>query len=381
MNVDDVVRGSVEQITRSIQPPVADPAGIRARAHRTSRRRTMAGVSIAAVLLVGVSSGVWYVTDRDGSPSPAKPSPTTRVSQTPGQVDAQGAVWYADGVLHDGRGAVRVAGTLDTNLAVVAHGVLYGDDSGQVVYQHQDGSTAVIGDHAPLGPSGDPSSDVVVWFENKAGKVDLVVYDVARHHELGRADLGALDIQPPDAMVGRRQPPVLWVGDGQTTESAVYFLAEGSLWRYDWTSGHAARPLDGRLSRPLDVGGDVVALAGPGNRNITFKSLQGKELSSARIEPDGALSHDGRYYVGYAAEGTAVVDTATGEARLLDVDPYTIVMGMTWARGNTVVMVEPDLNGDGKGSVLACDAVSLQCQGGPQVNDVADIVLPTYSGQ
>jgi len=96
----------------------------------------------------------------------------------------------------------------------------------------------------------------------------------------------------------------------------------------------------------------VAAFAGPGDRGITFKSLQGQVLSTASVEPDGALSHDGRYYVGYAAEGTVVIDTATGEARPLDLDPYSVVMGMTWARDNTVVMLQPELGGDGKARSL-----------------------------
>ncbi len=380
MNVDDKVRAAVEQISRSIQPPVADPAGIRARAHQTSRRRNLAGLGIAAAMLVGVSSGVWYVAGRGDGPAPATPPSTTHGSEIPGTENAQGAIWYAEGVLHDGAQSVPVEGKVATNLAVVAHGVLYGDGSGNVIYQRQDGSTAVIGEHAPLGPSGDPTSDVVVWFEDTGGGVELVVYDVAKDLELGRENLGALDLQPPDAMVGLLQPPVLWVGDGKTTQAAVYFLAKGSLWRYDWTSGAGARQLDGELSSPLDVGGDVVAVAGPGNRSMTFKNLNGQELSSAQVEPDGALSHDGRYYVGYAPDGTVVVDTATGEARPLDLGPYSLVLSLTWARGNTVVGIEPDINADGKGSVVACDAVSLRCQNGPQVDNFTDIVLPTLPG-
>ena len=380
MTADESMRAAVEQIARSIQPPVVDPSGIRARSRRTSRRWAVIGSSVAAALLIGVTSGVWFAIDRDAGPSPASPSPT-RTSKAPGQANPAGAIWYGEGVLHDDQQSFRVTGEMATNLAIVSGGVLYGDGSGRVIYQRQDGSTAVIAKNSRLGPSGDPTSDVVVWFEDTAGGVELVVYDVGRSVELGRERLGALDVRPPESMVGRLQPPVLWVGDGEVAQAGVYFMADGGLWRYDWTSGDPARPVTGELARVLDVGGNVAAVAGPGDRSITFKSLQGQVLSTASVEPDGAFSHDGRYYVGYAAEGTVVINTATGEVRPLDLDPYSVVMGITWARDNTVVMLQPELGGDGKGSVVACDAVSLRCQSGKQVDKVFEIALPTLPGQ
>lgn len=56
-----------------------------------------------------------------------------------------------------------------------------------MIYQSQDGSTAIIGEGARLGPAGDPSSDVAGWFEKTAGVAELVVYDVAKDKELARA--------------------------------------------------------------------------------------------------------------------------------------------------------------------------------------------------
>ncbi len=37
-------------------------------------------------------------------------------------------------------------------------------------------------------------------------------------------------------------------------------------------------------------------------------------VSDASVEPDGSLSHDGRYYIGYSHRGSVVIDTATGKA-------------------------------------------------------------------
>lgn len=383
MDIDDILRTSVEQITRSIEPPVPDPAGIRSRGRSRQRRRSLVGIGAAAALLAVVSTAVWYVADQGDGPSPADPSPGTASSTVSGQVSAEGAIWYAEGVLHDDQRSFSITGKLATNLAVVEHGVLYGDDSGNVVYQRQDGSAAIIGRNAPLGPSGDPTSDVAVWFEKRGEVAELVVYDVARDQELDRANLDATKLRSPEGLVGRDQPPVLWVGDGHVGESAVYFQAAGSVWRYDWTSDDSPQLFEDRHSGAIDVGGDVTAFASPGSRGISFRNNEGQQLSTyAAVEPDGALSHDGSYYVGYSPDGSVVIDTATGKARPLDLDSYSPVMGMTWARGNTIVMLAPSLYGDaGAGSVVACDAVSLHCQSGQQVDNFALIVLPTFSGQ
>jgi hypothetical protein len=377
MNVDDVLRASVERITLSIEPPMPDPVGIRRRARQKRQQRAFVGLTAAAAVVASVGAGFWYVGDQGDGPTPAAPSPTRESSGVPGQVSPAGAVWYAEGVLHDDQKSFRIKAELATNLAVVAHGVLYGDDSGKVIYQGQDGSTAIIGEGARLGPVGDPSSDVAVWFEKTAGVAELVVYDVAKDKELARADLGAINIETPDGMVGRKQPPVLWVGDGQSGEAAVYFRVEGSVWRYDWTSGENPQRLKGEFSDALHVGGDVRALIDPNHRGMIFKSSDGTELSTyAPVEPDGSLSHDGRYYVGYTPDGTVVIETSTGDARPLNLDAYQLVMGLTWARDDTVVMLAPNVSGEG--SVLACDVTSLQCQTGEQVDNFALIVLPTF---
>lgn len=102
-------------------------------------------------------------------------------------------------------------------------------------------------------------------------------------------------------------------------------------------------------------------------------------VSDASVEPDGSLSHDGRYYIGYYPRGSVVIDTATGKGRLLNLGGQSFVMGMTWARGETAVMLAPDVSGDGRsGSVLACDASSLQCQSSEPVDNVTLIALPTF---
>lgn len=139
-------------------------------------------------------------------------------------------------------------------------------------------------------------------------------------------------------MVGAAQPPVLWVGDGRDGGPAVYFRAGKALWRYDWTSGARPQRVEGELSRALDVGGDVWALRGPHDRGITFTTSDGNELGG-----------------------------------------QSFVRGMTWARDETAVMPAPDVSGDGQaGSVIACDASSLQCQSSKPVDNVALITLPTF---
>lgn len=380
MNVDETLRASVERIGRSVEPPLPDFMEIRRRARRQRQRRALAGLGAVAAAVAFVGGGFWYLAEQDSDSNLASPSPDRVSADVPERDGPAGAVWYADGVLHDDQASFRIDSRPATNLAVVEHGVLFGDGSDTVIYQSQDGSTHTVGTDAPLGPAGDPTSDVAVWFEEPGRTVQLVVYDVSTDQELARTDLGAVQIRTPESMVGAAQPPVLWVGDGRDGGPAVYFRAGKALWRYDWTSETRPQRVEGPLSRALDVGGDVWALRGPHDRGITFTTIDGTELSTyASVEPDGSLSHDGRHYIGYSPRGSVVIDTSTGKGRLLDLGGQSFVMGMTWARDETAVMLAPDVSGDGQaGSVIACDASSLQCQSSKPVDNVALITLPTF---
>lgn len=380
MNVDETLRASVVRIGRSVEPPVPDVMEIRRRARRGQQRRALVGLAAVAAVAAFVGGGFWYVGEQGNYPTPADPSPDRGSAEVPERESPAGAVWYTDGVLHDDQESFTISPRPATNLAVVKHGVLFGDGSDAVIYQRQDGSTETLGDNAPLGPAGDPTSDLAVWFEARGRAVEIVVYDVGTDQELARTDLGALDVQTPESMVGTDQPPVLWVGDGQSGGPAVYFRAEESVWRYDWTSGADPRRVRGEFARALDVGGDVWALSGPHQRGITFKSSDGTELSTnASVEPDGSLSHDGRLYIGYSRRGTVVIDTATGKARLLHLGSHRLVMGMTWARDGTAIMLAPDVTSDGRGgSIIACDANSLQCQTSKHIDNLLTAALPNF---
>ncbi len=93
-----------------------------------------------------------------------------------------------------------------------------------------------------------------------------------------------------------------------------------------------------RFEEPERRSGDVWALRGPHDRGITFTTSDGNELGG-----------------------------------------QSFVSGMTWARDETAVMPAPDVSGDGQaGSVIACDASSLQFQSSKPVDNVALITLPTF---
>lgn len=388
MNLDDVMRTSINQISRSIEPPLPNALEIRRRARRERSRRLVVGGTAAAAVLAATAVGVWQFGGPTGHPSPSSPSPTTSTSASiPGPRGVAGAVWYSAGVLHDGTKSFPISGEVATNLAVVAGGVLYGDNTGQVIYQHSDGSSVVVGRDAPLGPAGNPTGDIAVWFEQTPGHTDLVVYDLRIGRVAARADLGRLHVQTPESMVGLQQPPVLFVGDAQSADGVVYFEAERSVWRYDWALG-AKRPTrvdrtasgNRTASRVSDVARDMWAVTGPGRNEMTFESDDGTVLSShSPLEPDGSLSSDGHYYVGYSGGLTVVVDTQTGASRPLQLRGGSFAMGVTWARGHTVVLQSPDLSSGGQRvSVQACDAVSLKCQLVTPAVDIRSVTLPAF---
>lgn len=381
MNLDDVLRTAVDQISRAIEPSIPDPLAIRRRARQQQHRRLLAGGSAAAAVLAALAVGALQIVHPNRDVPPAGPSPTTSTQNSaPGKIDGMGAVWYAAGVLHDDQQSFPAVGQIATNLAVVASGVLYGDETGQVIYQRLDGSSTVVGHNAALGPAGNSAADIAVWFERARGHNYLVVYDLQIAKVVARANLGDLNVAAPDSMVGRQQPPVLFVGDAPATDGVVYFKASGSVWRYDWAYG-ANRPVrvGGPVSRAIDVAGDTWAVVGPRN-GMTFERSDGTVLSSyAPLEPDGSLSPDGHYYVGYSRGRTVVVDTRTGSARPLHLGARSLVMGVTWARGNTVVMQSPDLSSGGhRVSVLACDAVSLICERVSPPTSMQSLVLPVF---
>ena len=78
MNLDDIVRTSLNELARDIQPTVPDPAGVRARVNRTSRIHAIAATALAAaaaVVVIIAGSALTHSSHR-ADPPIDQPSPT-----------------------------------------------------------------------------------------------------------------------------------------------------------------------------------------------------------------------------------------------------------------------------------------------------------------
>lgn len=89
MNLDEMVRTSLSEVARDIQPTVPDPAAVRASVNRTSRIRVIAGTALAAaaaVIVIIVGSSLSHSSHRADLPvEQPSPTPTERLENPAGQ--------------------------------------------------------------------------------------------------------------------------------------------------------------------------------------------------------------------------------------------------------------------------------------------------------
>ncbi|HSS68526.1 MAG TPA: hypothetical protein VLK34_08235 [Nocardioidaceae bacterium] len=385
MNIEEIVRTSMDQLARELQPTVPNPAAVRARVNRSRRARSIAVVGLAAAAAAAVVFGVSDLRDHS---SGAGPTHSVELGES------ADAVWMMDGVLHIGDQAYPQDKEIVTALVPTKNGAVYGAPGGQIVYQPADGPAQVIstdgdanppGGPTPVGPAADPDSDLVaiLRWSTADGRYDLYIYDPARGRQLGTGmPLGddTWDLPgDPNPFGGDLLAPIYWVGpnDGEYT---VLIRNRQQLWgKYAKGDGSASGLPLGKapLDATLDVLADVDA-----DGTLTFTTLDRKPLSSVDdVEPDGGLSHDGVYFAGLSADpehsgAVAIVDTNTGDVRYIDPPEGTVPMFPSWSRGHTLMFRAPLLESAPSGLVVACDADSLACVNVAEVDDINQTVLP-----
>lgn len=376
MNIEDITRTSLDELAAAARPPVPDPAAIRRSARRGTRIRAGVTVGLAAAVTAAVIIGAGVVRDNQGAPQPANPSPT----KGSGTSAVAGAVWYADGVLHDGTHDYSIAGTITSNLAPTSTGVAYGVDGGDVMYQPRTGDAYRIGQHALLGPVADPTSSLVAWFEGTGRNTKLVVYSVEVAQEVQRADIYDLTVASPEAMVGRAQPPITWVGQNERGGITVFFAAGGHLWQYATTDagpGDLAQVTGGGV----DATRDILAQARPHVEQGSMRFVRadtGDVISQfTPLEPDGGLSHDGAFYAGYSRGALVQVDIESGVATKAELDRAVIPFGVTFSR-DAVMFFAPTLGGGTRGDIYSCPLDTFRCQVVGHADDVYEAVLPAF---
>ena len=308
-------------------------------------------------------------------------------------------LWMADGVLHLGDKAYPQDKEIATALVPVKSGAVFGATDGTVVYQPVDGPARVIdyptGRDITWGPAAGPDTDVVAMFVFSGidDAYELSMYDLERDREI--TAMPRYDWIPKGAdnpFGGEPMAPIDWVGaDPVGGFSALY---TGPSLEY---SDQAEDPVlgDPVVSRMHPRGYRGAATSGPmtpaahdvtinvladvrGN-GLSFRTPGDKQLSTVDgVEADGGLSHDGALYAGSDPDGgIAIVDTRTGTTRHIDAPEGTVHRYLSWAAGHTLMFhAVDDAGASSSGSVMACNADTLECADVADVDDIDTAVLP-----
>ena len=374
MNIEEIVSSSLGQLARDIQPTVPVPAAVRARINRRSRIRSVAAIGVAAAVAGAVILIVAVLRDNTESTPPADQNGIEIVG-TP--------VWMVDDVLHIGDQQYPQDKEVQTALAPVQSGAVYGAGGGDIVYQPMRGAAQVIATDAAFGPAADPDSDLVAWlvWSKPDGRYDLTLYDVGRGGEIWAGPVEATLSGQDNPFGGDPLTPIEWIGANPEGGYTVLYTAhDGQPRRYDAKANGAG--MSSEFGTPADdITPDVLAHADRDNR-VTFASPTGGDISSVDgIRADGGgLTHDGDYFAGLTSGGDGaitVVDTSTGEARRIDAPDGTAPSQLSWTSDHTLMFLAPDDDQSTSGSVIACDADTLQCANVAQVDDISTVTLPT----
>lgn len=371
MNLDEIVRAGLDDLASEVQPSLPDPAGVRRSVRRTVRLRGGVAIGLAAAVTAAVLLGAGQLRDHlDGSdPADATPRPSSVAAVVPG------AVWYADGVLHDGSHTYSIDGDVTSDLAPTSSGVAYGVGDAEIWFQPRSGGAYRLADDAPLGPAADPTSGLVAWFEGQGQDTELVVRSVETGTQVARTDIRDLAVHPPGSMEGKPQPPIQWVGRNDNGGVTVIFVGSSATWRFDSEQSGPGR-LTQIMQRSVDASLNVLAQADTTEGHMLFvETPRGGEMVDvlsevSPLEPDGALSHDGTLYAGYnSRQQFAFVDTAAGTERQATLaepaDGVVVPFNLTWSRDDVVMFFTIDGTSDlsdPDAAVYACPASDGSCR-------------------
>jgi hypothetical protein len=221
---------------------------------------------------------------------------------------------------------------------------------------------------------------------------DLSMYDLERDREI--TAMPVYDIVPEGAdnpFGGEPLAPIEWVGaDPAGGYSALFngpsldYTEQGVdpvkgdpvVWRMHPRGNRGAASLDQMTPAGHDV--TMHVLADVRGNGLSFRTSDEKVLATVDgVEADGGLSHDGALYAGSDTEGAiAVVDTRTGETRSIDAPEGAVPRHLSWAAGHTLMFLVASPDGGPAGSVMACNADTVQCAPVAEVDDVERVVLP-----
>ena len=311
---------AAERDPGALPPRDAPVAEILDRA-RATRRRTAKRWAVAAVALVLVAAGAWWLT----RPDPPDPDRVHR-AENPLPVP-----WAFDGELHLAHVVVDTAPV--SELLAVPGGVVYGDATGRVVLVDGRGDETPLGHFTPGAPlAGSQEQGMVAWVDPGDGRPTLHVYDVADRKTAATRVLAATG----DRRLADGPYPIA------VDQGIVYYAAPDGT--FQWPL--AGLGADGQVtSRLLDVANGAQVLQASRDELELFRSLM-PILSLAGRGAD--LSTDGRRLLSYAPHAffrPEAFDAVTG--RRLDLGlprgQYAVSSGFG-GDGSIVLAVRHDAN-------------------------------------
>jgi len=343
MNIDEILRTSVDELARRVTPPPPDPDGVRTQARATRRRQWVAAAAgtAAAVVLGGVAitSGL----PNQGSTPADKPTPSPSTSMQMKEM----AIWSEATSLHFGSSGVAVPRRI-FGFGLVAGGVVYstgGPRNAELFFQPIDGGEATqIGDNAELSPAGDPTSGLAAWFEEVDRQGSLVVFDTNTAQEVARTSVRPA-LTPQANILFPGSSPVISV-----TSDAVYYRGRNEeIWVYRWPDGDAPETTGKTMDELFDVASGVTAQAGTEEGSVEFVTADRTTVATdlPSISRGGYLSPDGNSFASLdggtrSNPGAVVFDTTTGETTELDLSGSGaepgLPLGVGWS-GNDTLMI------------------------------------------
>jgi len=367
MNIDDILRTSVDDLARSVTPPPPDRRGVRARARSTQRRQWVAAAAGTAAVVVGGVAIANGLPDQTSTPPTNDPDPRPTTV-----VPANGsAIWGEAKSVHFGSRQVPAPDGV-FGFGLVEGGAVYSTDSrdAKVFYQPADGSDPrQIGDNAQVSPGGDPASGLAAWFEANGKEGSLVVYDTKIGEEVARTSVPPA-LRPQDNIIFPGFGPVI-----SLSPSGVYYHGPGEeIWVYRWKDRAIPESTGQTKDELFDVAGGVTAQAGSAEGTVEFVTSGGTTAVSD-LPPGGYLNSDGSLFASVdmnegGLSGIAIVDTSTGETTSLDVFGSEgrpgLLFGVGWSTDDTL-MVKNDAVSEESGDtnsitqVIACTATTGGC--------------------
>ncbi|MET0886322.1 MAG: hypothetical protein ABWX92_07710, partial [Mycetocola sp.] len=305
--------------------------------HRTGARKrntATALVVVAASVAALVGAGAWSATTRTSDSEAEEPLYPIEVFT----FVATGIVYVEPGtsrvVWQDGDGALKSIGTAPWQNPV-PQGVKAAD----------------LPWGEPRDIVGNPDLDVVAWVETVARhRGDMVVVEASTGDVLART--------PVQAAVDRS------VVIASVDEEAVHFatsdptwgipdVPDDAIWIWRWAVGEVPQLPElhpGRYHNDVSAGVWAVYEA----TGMTFRELNGEahayagDLHTLKTDFGGAMSPDGRYW--YEAGSSQIVDTATGEAVIIDASAER---AYGWTDSAELTFTRPTL--------VTCSATSGEC--------------------